>query len=87
VRLKGRTTPSRVFTLLSEGGAVTAAHESFLAAYREGRWSDAEALLTSARQDGPAGLASLYAVYEQRIARLKAANPANWDGVYELEEK
>ncbi len=86
VRLKGRTTPSHVFTLLPDQ-AVSGAHARLLGAYREARWNDAEALLAEARQDAPAALASLYGVYEQRIARLKAANPAHWDGVYELEEK
>jgi adenylate cyclase len=86
VRLKGRTTPSHVFTLLPDG-SIAEAHATLLAAYREARWGDAEALLPKARQEAPAGLASLYTVYEQRIARLRQANPADWEGVYELEEK
>jgi adenylate cyclase len=87
VRVKGRTTPLRVYTLLPEEVVDAAAHDALLAAYRAARWSEAEALLASARRQAPASLAPLYSVYEQRIVRLKALNPPAWDGVYELQEK
>ncbi len=86
VRLKGRTTPSHVFTLLPGEAFDAEAHLALLADYRDARWSDAEGALARARQNAPA-LAQFYAVYEQRIAQLKATNPADWDGVYELDEK
>jgi adenylate cyclase len=87
VRLKGRVTPSRVFTLLPDTAFNSDVHAALLAAYREARWEDAEGILPRARESAPAALSQLYAVYAQRIARLKATNPANWDGVYELEQK
>jgi adenylate cyclase len=91
VRLKGRTSPSHVFTLLpdlAEGqawAALTTKHASLLGAYRAARWDDAEAEL--AGMNPPPALQQFYGVYAHRIARLKAANPAQCDAVYELEEK
>jgi adenylate cyclase len=91
VRLKGRTAPSRIYTLLPELAASEAwaplvqEHTAFLAAYRSALWNEAEAQLAAFAP--PPALAPLYGVYARRIARLKAANPAHWDGVYELEEK
>jgi len=91
VRLKGRSAPSRVFTLVpdlaaSDGWkALTERHAAFLAAYRAARWDEAEALL--AALDPPPQLSGLYDVYARRIARLKSNPVEQWDGVYELEEK
>lgn len=93
VRLKGRTTPSRVFTLPADDvepgawGNFTSAHSAFLQAYREARWADAETLRGAARAAAPTALAAMYDTYGTRIARLQAAPPAQWDGVYDLEEK
>jgi len=91
VRLKGRTAPSHVFTLIpdlaaSEGWtALNLRHIAFLAAYRGARWEEAETQLAAI--NAPPPLQGLYEVYARRIARLKAAPPEQWDGVYELEEK
>ncbi|MFZ2030072.1 MAG: adenylate/guanylate cyclase domain-containing protein [Vitreimonas sp.] len=91
VRLKGRSTPSHVFTLMPDLAAsdawapLTERHAAFLAAYRGARWSEAETLLAAI--DPPAALKGLYEVYGHRIARLQIAPMEQWDGVYELEEK
>jgi len=93
VRLKGRTAPSHVFTLLVDPmpedawRAFTSAHANFLGAYRGARWDDADAALLALRPLAPPLLERLYANYAARIVRLRAATPENWDGVYELEEK
>jgi adenylate cyclase len=90
VRLKGRTTPSRVFTLLADAApdeAFARAHGTFISAYREGRWDDAEALLAKARSSAPSVFETLYSNYQSRIAQLQAAAPTQWDGVFDLEEK
>ena len=66
---------------------VRVAHDGFLAAYRAGRWEDALSALTNLRQRNLPPLASLYGIYAKRIATLSAAQPSDWDGVYDLEEK
>jgi adenylate cyclase len=90
VRVKGRTTPTRIFTLTSLVGAqddARAAHDRFLAAYRAGQWDEARAQLAALQQRNIAALTPLYAVYDKRLTQLAAASPTNWDGVYDLEEK
>jgi adenylate cyclase len=93
VRLKGRTAPSHVFTLLAEPmpapawTVFTAAHAKFLDLYRAAHWDEADAALAAAGVDAPPLFATLYANYAHRIARLRTEAPAQWDGVYELEEK
>jgi len=87
VRVKGRKTPSRIFTLLPADVAPPADHARFLTAYRAGQWEDANTLLATLRESAPAPLAGLYAAYQRRLARLTDLRPANWDGVYEFEEK
>lgn len=88
VRVKGRATPTRLFTLLSlvEGGeSQKAAHAAFLAAYREGRWTEARQALAAARASGGSSLTGLYALYEARLAAQSP--PSGWDGVYDMEQK
>jgi adenylate cyclase len=87
VRVKGRTTPTRVFTLASLVGGDESAHEGFLAAYRAGRWDEARAQLSALQQRNVAALAGLYGVYDKRLVKLASAGVQNWDGVYDLEEK
>ncbi|ANP46461.1 CHASE2 domain-containing protein [Candidatus Viadribacter manganicus] len=91
VRVKGRATPTRLFTLAQHvlpadsAGEAKATHETFLAAYRAGRWEEARAALTPLRNHAP--LATLYGIYAQRMEKLAQASPQNWDGVYDLDEK
>jgi adenylate cyclase len=87
IRVKGKDQAVRIFTLL-EAGADTAAalerHREIRAAYLAQRWDRALALL----DDAPAGLAALYALYRERIARFRSEPPgADWDGVYHAQEK
>jgi adenylate cyclase len=94
VRVKGRTTPTRIFTLPSTLRAEAAAldvvwrlHEGFLRDYRNGDWTPARASLAELQANGPESLRGLYATYGQRIAKLAERGGETWDGVYELEEK
>jgi adenylate cyclase len=92
VRLKGRTAPTRVFTLAAHvlsGDAAEArvAHDGFVAAYRAGRWEEARSTFISLRQRNLTPLTGLYEIYARRLATLSASQPADWDGVYDLEEK
>jgi adenylate cyclase len=88
VRLKGRSAPSRVFTMLdasdhvSDWNAFKAAHDVFLAAYRAGDWQRALSQLAELRARKIAGLERLYAVYRERIETLMSASAEAWDGVF-----
>jgi adenylate cyclase len=87
VRVKGRATPSRIYTLLPAGMTPPAQHEHLLAAYRGARWDDVEVLLAELRQSAPAPLGPLYAAYLRRLERLRSVPADAWDGVYAFEEK
>jgi adenylate cyclase len=87
VRVKGRATPSRIFTLLPAGETAPPEHERFLAAYRAAQWNEARALLATLRAAAPASLQRCYAAFEARLERLAGAPPENWDGVYEFDQK
>lgn len=87
VRVKGRTAPSRIYTLLPADVAPAAEHGPFLAAYRAGQWADARALLTALRTSSSGQLQRCYAAFEARLDRLAAVRAEDWDGVYEFEQK
>jgi adenylate cyclase len=88
----GQSEPQRIFELLGGKGALDGTAERLranfaeaLAAYRAGKWDEAErafgACLGIEPADGPSR------VMRERVARLRANPPAQWDGVWRLEEK
>ena len=92
IAVKGKSEPATVFELLGCTGEVAKErllvrdrYEEALQAYRKFDWANAEAALRGALEvapkDGPANLLL------SRIAQLKAAPPAEWDGVWHLAEK
>jgi len=90
VRVKGRESPLRIFTVLGDESTagthffltLSEQHAAMLVAYRQKQWQAARSALQACRQGGPA-LAALYDVYEQRIAAYEATPPPDdWDGVY-----
>jgi len=96
VRVKGKTEPARVYTLLggperAKGDAFRALESlqaGFLVAYRAGQWDAAERALNLLQSAGGTELAGLCAVYAERIAAFrKDPPPPGWDGVYVAETK
>lgn len=85
VRLKGRSTATKVFTVMPGETGAPDAHESFLAAFREGRFADAGPLLQQAADAASPALKSLYVVYGQRLAAAPATT--SWDGIYDPDRK
>lgn len=95
VRVKGRLTPSRLFTL-AETLHVPAGrmdellplHAAFIAAYRSQQWEEAIALKAKASALEVPGLEKLYDIYAHRIEDYLANPPgADWDGAYTATEK
>ncbi len=96
VRVKGKTAPVRVYTLLGPPERaqtdafrrLEAAQAGFLVAYRAGQWDAAERALAQLREAGGAELAGLCGVYAERLAEFrKDPPPEGWDGVYIAETK
>jgi adenylate cyclase len=91
IQVVGKTRPVRIYYLLGDEnarstaafGALEAAHDAMIAAYRRQDWSEALEQLESCRAQAPDELRDVYALYEQRVSDLRAAPPpADWDGVF-----
>jgi len=85
MRVKGRAEPTRIHAVLGDTKLaqspafrdLAAAHERLLAAYRAADRHAAERLLADCRRlDSDSRLATLYGVYEQRIADWETPAPA-----------
>ena len=94
IKVKGRATPSRLYTLtaaLGDPDTVTRLvphHAAMLEAYRTQAWDQAEAAITECRAIGVNTLSKLYDLYEARIAGWRLAPPPeNWDGSFAATEK
>ena len=95
IKVKGRTAPSRLYTMtaaLGSGEDIVARliplHAEMLAAYRDRAWERAEALIADCRALGIATLAKLYDVYQSRIAQWRdSPPPPDWDGSFTATEK
>jgi adenylate cyclase len=96
LRVKGRTKPVRIFTLLgdesvansTEFQARKARHGTMLAAYRAADWDKAAMRLEECRGLSDGALKGVYDLYAARIAEFRVAPPpADWDGVYEARHK
>jgi adenylate cyclase len=96
VRVKGKREPARVFMLVGDSEVakepwfveLSARQAAFLGAYRSADWDRAEALLADLRAAGQGRLDRLCDRYAARISLFRISPPpADWDGVFEAEEK
>jgi adenylate cyclase len=95
IKVKGRTAPSRLYTMTAAlgGSEETLArllplHAEMLAAYREQAWERAETLIAECRALGIDTLAKLYGMYLSRIATWRESPPPpDWDGSFTATEK
>jgi adenylate cyclase len=98
VRVVGRDTPERLYTLLGLPDmksdpayiALATAQAAFLDAYRAKDWDRAEAALEEAAlvASGHFALTKLFDLYARRVHDFrKAPPPDNWDGVFEAQSK
>jgi len=91
IRVKGKHEGARLFELLGrrearpDEKAWLDAYAAGLAAYKQGRWEEAEAAFRECR-DLRGGDTACDLMLE-RITRLRAAPPPAWDGIYAFEEK
>lgn len=95
IKVKGRTAPSRLYTMTAAlGGSeevlgrLLPLHAAMLAAYRDRAWERAETLIAECRGLGIETLNKLYDVYQSRIAIWRGSPPpADWDGSFTATEK
>lgn len=92
VRVVGKQTPVRLFTIDGPANlppvfpeAADAAYREGLAAYRSGDFAGAAARFSAASAAAPAD--GPCATMAKRCAELAAAPPASWDGVWSLTSK
>ena len=97
VRVVGRDAPETIFALLgdedfcarAEFAQLSASHAAMVDAYRKQDWAEAEDQLQQGRaQYELLGIASLHALYVERIAQLQESPLAeSWDGVFQASRK
>jgi adenylate cyclase len=96
LKMKGKTSATRVFTLLGDSALkesqpfidLRAKHGAFLASYRSKDWDKADALSHECEKMNTAPLHRLYALYRERIAGFrKTPPPPDWDGTAEALSK
>lgn len=94
IKVKGRTAPSRLYTLAAALGDAAAVeglgplHAAMIADYRSQAFDAAEAKIAECRAFGLRSLDKLYDLYAARIAGWRLSPPpADWDGSFTATEK
>ncbi|HSV30353.1 MAG TPA: adenylate/guanylate cyclase domain-containing protein, partial [Candidatus Omnitrophota bacterium] len=96
IRVKGKTQPVRIMTLLGDAdmaqsahfAAWKQAHDRLIACYRAQDWDGATQALEEARVHADGRIPNFYKLYEERIAAYRAAPPpTDWDGVFTATSK
>jgi adenylate cyclase len=92
IRVKGKTEPQHVYTLVGDEAVLrsrefeelAACHAELISRYRAKDWAGArERLTTCSAAVAAFGLSGLYELYAERIAAFEAEPPpADWTGVY-----
>lgn len=92
VRVKGKSTPTKIYALLAEKTEDAAAESlcglqaRFLKSYRAQDWNEAETLLAEMEKvsfEGFLNMETLCGLYRERIRNYRAQAPqAPWDGVW-----
>jgi adenylate cyclase len=95
IRVKGKTVPVRIYTLLGDAGlaqdsafkAHEAVHARMIEAYRAKRFGETRELLAECRKSA-LPLSKLYHLYEDRLDAFVAEAPAaDWDGTFTATSK
>ena len=97
IKVKGKTEAVRIFTLVGSPEvaagdaykACKAAHDAFLAAYRQQEWAKARDIMHRCTELGaPFHIEHYYEIFGERIAEYEKNPPGdNWDGVYTATSK
>jgi adenylate cyclase len=100
IKVKGKTKPVRIFTLLGDNNlqqsndfkALEDLFNNMLKEYRSQNWQGAKALIASCRQQceklSDINISGLFDMYNGRIeAFLQSPPSSDWDGVYEAMSK
>ena len=97
IRVKGKTEPEAIYTLVGDRGVRTSAefdelarrHREMITAYRAQDWDMAMKRALACRSLAePYGIEALYRLYLERIAAFQVAPPGpDWVGVYVAETK
>jgi adenylate cyclase len=99
IKVKGKTLPVRIFTLLGDSEVsasaafqtLAARHQQMLDCYRGQDWASAQQALDDCRvlaQEMGATLDGLYDLYQERLDTYRETPPgADWDGVFTATSK
>lgn len=96
LRVKGKTEPVRIFTLIGDAAKAGESefqlwkktHMDMIVAYRAMEFDKAQAFLEQCRKLAGNTLNGFYAMFEERLGDLKTNRPSQgWDGVYEAKSK
>jgi len=97
IRVKGKTKPVNIYSLLGDPVvaksapflALSTKHAEFLKVYRSGRFDEAASLMVEARALGETWhLGKLYDLYAARLEAFRAEPPPpGWDGVFTATSK
>jgi adenylate cyclase len=96
VRVRGKTEPVRIFTLIGDESVAgtpsfqgwKAIHDRMIEAYRKTDFETAAVFLDQARKESDGALEEFYKIFAARISALRADPPARgWDGVFDAQAK
>lgn len=95
IRVKGKTKPVKIFTLLGDDTfarrdnfvRLKTSHEKMIGEYRSRQFEKARNMLVECEAAQVFGLDAFYGFYKKRIDVLIENPPSSWDGIYEASTK